>query len=216
MDGIGGRREDVFGCCSVRNGDLPHCEFLFRVTDPRGEPQVITSIFSEIGESIWVGTGSGRLFEFVPAVPNASPAVLNDFGVEGRVAPHGDPDTAIFHIVAAGDVAFASFTKAGNGFVLRRDGGHFRKLTNGLPNPVGHYYGLELVPPLEPVVPAMVFAATDDQVYITRDLGNLWEPACQGLPTPPHCGDLRFFAPPGGERSLYLGTFGRSIWRASV
>jgi hypothetical protein len=183
----------VFGFFSDANGDNPHWEFLFRVTDPLNDLQVITALYSETGERIWVGTNSGRLFEF-------NNGVLTDFGVEGRKSPMGDSDAVVCHIVAAGDVAFASYMKAGVGYILGRDKRVFMKLTGGLPADPGPYYGLELVAPAEPIAPAMVFAATDDKVYISRDLGKTWQPASQGLPTRPHCCDLQFVAPPGGER----------------
>jgi hypothetical protein len=206
---VGGLREDVFGFFSDPNGDNPHWEFLFQVTNALNDPQVITALYSQTGERIWVGTGSGRLFEF-------NNGVLTDFGVEGRRNPMGDSDAIVYHIVAAGDVAFASYMKSRVGYILGRDGGAFTKLTGGLPSDPGPYYGLELVAPPEPIVPAMVFAATDDKVYISRNLGKTWQPASSGLPARPHCCDLQFVAPPGGERVLYLSTFGRSVWRAVV
>ncbi len=211
MYAIGGLRNDVFGFFSDRNGDHPHWEFLFHVTDPINDPDVISALFSETGNSIWVGTLSGRLFEHTPGI-------LTEYGVEGRTTPPIDKEPAeIHHIVGAGDVVFASFRKGNKGFILKRNDLHFNKLANGLPNPNSIiYYGLELVAPLEPVVPAMIFAATDDKVYISRDLGNSWQQASEGLPSNPHCCDLRFIDSLEGNRSLYLSSFGRSIWRASI
>jgi hypothetical protein len=209
MYAVGGLREDVFGLFADANGSRPHWEFLFRVTDALNDPQTITALFTETGERIWVGTGAGRLFEF-------NNGALFDFGVEGRKNPKGDADSIVYRIVAAGDTAFASYAKAGTGYILGRDQGHFMKLTSGLPSDAGPYYGLEFVAPAEPIVLAMLFAASDDKVYISRDLGKTWQTASQGLPKRPHCCDLRFAAPSGGERILYLSTFGRSVWRALV
>jgi len=209
MYAIAGLRENVFGFFSDPSGSNAHWEFFFKVTDPLNDPQVITALFSQTGERIWIGTGSGRIFEF-------DSGVLTGFGVDGLKNPNGDADAAVFRIVAAGDVAFASYIKAGVAYILARTNNFFVKLSNGLPTNVGAYYGLELVAPREPVAPAMAFASTDESVYISRDLGKTWRPASQGLPTRPHCADLRFVQTPDGERALYLSTFGRSVWRASV
>jgi hypothetical protein len=87
--------------------------------------------------------------------------------------------------------------------------------TNGVGLPNEPYYGLEGVEVPQSRVPHALFVCTDDRVFISRDDGATWQSASQGLPRRTHCGDLRFAANTQGG-ALYLGTFGRSIWRAEI
>ena len=49
-----------------------------------------------------------------------------------------------------------------------------------------------------------------------NDDGTTWTEASQGLPERPHCSDLRIGKSRDGGRDLYLGTYGRSVWRAQI
>jgi hypothetical protein len=63
----------------------------------------------------------------------------------------------------------------------------------------------------------VVFVSTDSQVYASTDDGVTWHVVSDGLPARAHCADL--VTGPGdapGVEWLYLGTFGRSMWRADV
>src|SRR5260370_35453704 len=61
-----------------------------------------------------------------------------------------------------------------------------------------------------------IFAATDTHLFSSYDLGGSFRSASQGLPARPHCADLRFVLHPVGVRDLYLGTYGRSLFRAGL
>jgi hypothetical protein len=61
-----------------------------------------------------------------------------------------------------------------------------------------------------------LMVATDDAVYLSRNDGQTWQRASSGLPRRPHCGDLRFVIDSLGGANIYLGTFGRSVWIASL
>jgi len=61
-----------------------------------------------------------------------------------------------------------------------------------------------------------LFAANDSDVFVSHDLGMTWVDASRGLPVRPHCSDLRIAADPSGGRDLWLATYGRSVWRATI
>ena len=60
-----------------------------------------------------------------------------------------------------------------------------------------------------------IFVATDDKVYLSEDAGENWVQASADLPRVPHCADLRV-GKIGQVPMLFLSTFGRSLWRASL
>jgi hypothetical protein len=65
--------------------------------------------------------------------------------------------------------------------------------------------------------PPTLFAATDNRVFVSRDLGDTWALASRGLPKRPHCTSFAIGAPrENGGRYLYLGTYGRSVWQARL
>ncbi|MFI5449039.1 MAG: WD40/YVTN/BNR-like repeat-containing protein [Candidatus Bathyarchaeia archaeon] len=56
-----------------------------------------------------------------------------------------------------------------------------------------------------------LWAANDSRVFLSADQGNTWIDISNGLPTRPHCCDLRYASP-----YLFLATYGRSVWQTSV
>jgi len=62
---------------------------------------------------------------------------------------------------------------------------------------------------VNPIAPNMLIAATDTGVFVTTDLGANWARLGLGLPSTP-CLHLRANATTG---HLYVGTYGRGIWR---
>ncbi len=61
-----------------------------------------------------------------------------------------------------------------------------------------------------------IFACNDGDVFLSIDRGRTWTDASQGLPVRPHCSDLRIAPDADGGRQLYLGTYGRSVWRTTI
>lgn len=57
-----------------------------------------------------------------------------------------------------------------------------------------------------------LFLATDVGVFVSLNLGNTWSPAGNGMPVVPVC-DIRLHQP---TRTLYAGTYGRSMWSMLV
>jgi len=61
-----------------------------------------------------------------------------------------------------------------------------------------------------------IFASSYRDVWVSDDYGDTWIDESKGLPANPHCTDLRIASDGVGARTLYLGTYGRSVWRAAI
>jgi hypothetical protein len=61
-----------------------------------------------------------------------------------------------------------------------------------------------------------LFAATTHDVFSSADGGLTWSDASAGLPVSPNCSSLRIGDDGDGGRTLYLSTYGRSVWRAPI
>lgn len=70
----------------------------------------------------------------------------------------------------------------------------------------------------------LVFASVNDGVFLSRDLGDTWVNCSLGLPSCPQgadiqCVDITKVTAYGfefGGSALYLATWGRSVWRATL
>ena len=103
-----------------------------------------------------------------------------------------------------------AFALHSGGYVLRFDGMTWDPLVGTPTEPIG---ALEIDSEASPVV---VYISTDSKVYASNNNGNNWIDVSNGLPMRCHCGDLKFIQYPDGTRYMYLGTYGRSVWRARL
>jgi hypothetical protein len=60
--------------------------------------------------------------------------------------------------------------------------------------------------------PTILFAATDQQVYVSRNGGRTWASESDGLPRCAHCSDMTFVIGANGIKQLHLTTSGWSSW----
>jgi hypothetical protein len=194
-------------------GDLP------------GSP-TISAVASVTGHMVWVGTSGARIFSLdssgktapvetpVPPPTKASPFQPAPTGIwVMRIATIRDGRA--YAIVSA---VYANENPAS--YVIRLDGLQWVKCgwapSLGSHKADGLAYGLEVVPQqrADPV-----FVSTDRDVFASVDDGLTWQQVTDGLPARVHGADLRFGyrrRPPAGGTWLYLATFGRSLWRASM
>ncbi|MBB5510857.1 hypothetical protein [Paraburkholderia atlantica] len=63
----------------------------------------------------------------------------------------------------------------------------------------------------DPLDRPVLLVATESRIWATADLGDHWADVSNGLPTSPHCTDLRYNR---FKRRWTLGTYGRSMWQA--
>ena len=77
--------------------------------------------------------------------------------------------------------------------------------------------GLDLLPVfgLEVDSWGVLYAATDNQVFVADGPGQPWHDSSTGLPRRVHLGHLRFARYPNGGIALIAATWGRSAWKAT-
>ena len=173
----------------------------------------ISAVASFSGATVMVGESGGRIFAMdskngssvdLPVVlPVPSAGAVQKGGYTSRIA------------MLREDIGFALLNATDKKFnyVLRLQGLKWVVPASiGLPLNAA-FYGLDgfLRRDGRPVV----FACTDDRVYLSEDAGEHWVSCASGLPRSPHCADLRV-GQLGNTPVLLLGTFGRSLWRADL
>ena len=206
---VAGRGAEVYG---LFRDDSPQRTLHWELLGTLPPPLVAAGVGSHTGATVFVGTANGRIFaldsrrgslqELAVALPKPAPSRPQQGGSPGRIVTLSE--TSAFAILNATDQK--------NSYVLRLDGLRWAPpLCAGLPTGQ-FFYGLEGVLQEDRQV---VFAATDDRVFMSEDAGDHWVPASANLPRRPHCADLRV-AIDREEAWLYLSTFGRSVWRARL
>jgi hypothetical protein len=204
---------DVYGLFTNSDGGDMHWDYVGTVpiSAENGQVWALTSLR---GDNIFVGTQDGRIFSLSPRSKQPF-----EFGVPLRDSKPGN----IWRICVLRDgVAYASYhSNANEGFVLQSNFfswdplGSDDNVARGIDFPTddGPIYGFDIDRDAQPPT---LFAATDTNVYISRDEGDTWKLATKGLPRRPHCVGLRAVTYNNGQRFLYLSTFGRSAWRAGL
>ncbi len=168
-----------------------------------GEVQgLVTAIASRDGASLMVGTDSGRIFTLDSASGAVSELALPEVeGVTGAVVSRLE----IFPTpVLAGTLPDNAFALVGDRIL------HFNGLFWATTN------GTDWLTFALDEQTGRLFAASDGDVFVSQDWGKTWLDASLGLPARPHCADLRIASDGRGGRDLYLATYGRSAWRATI
>lgn len=193
--------------------------------------QVITALGSYTGSTIHIGT-YGKMFvmdtktgtshEVPIAITKADPDSTLTIGGITRIVffnekevfaiLNGLTETIDMSAHVLGGVSKTTTTY----HIIRLDGAKW-VLTPGNGLPSEPMYGLEAVQLSNSRFAHTLFVSTNDAVYASRENAETWGRAAQNLPVNPHCGDLRFMSFTFSEAAyLYLGTFGRSVWRAKL
>ena len=160
---------------------------------------IVSAIGTIDGSTLMVGTDSAKIFSFDSASGTIAEYALPDIahGVISRIEVFTTP-------VLAGSLPDNAFALVG-GRILHFNGLYWAT-TTGSDWETFAFDGLS----------GRLFAATDGDVFVSADLGLSWGDASEGLPTRPHCADLRIADDGHGGRDLYLATYGRSVWRATI
>jgi hypothetical protein len=194
-------RSVVFGLFSDSTGGDLHWEQIGDV----GAGLNVNALSSTDGNTVFAGTGEGKIFTFTPQAgipvqwPVNSPA-------QGSVQ-------AIAEIFPT--IAFAALNNgSGSGFVAYFDGTSWSAVGGGLPTSR---------PFLGVAAPNLgaVFAADSQTVYVSHDLGSTWLVASIGLPVldmalagPGGTHTLRWAVQSDGLIHLYLASRGWSVFQA--
>ncbi|PRY15301.1 hypothetical protein [Kineococcus rhizosphaerae] len=195
--------------------------------------QSATALGSVLGFQVLVGTQSGKLYVVDPAagtvteqtvtLPKTGPGRVMAGGAVVRVVGFSDGTQLVVLVGAVetrtgpvGPLPPLPLPVPPTTYVLASDGTSWSPtLGLGLPNePV---YGCTTVEAPGTRLARGVLLALDSTAYVSRDDGQTWQRAGEGLPARPHCADLRYAAHPadiGG--TILLTTYGRSLWRADL
>jgi hypothetical protein len=193
--------------------------------------EYVAGLGSFLGERVFAGTGSGKIYVLEVAsgkvvaqtvnLPRPTPRTVMQGGAVLRIV--GFSDTAMFALLigareapnSSGGVSVPFIASLVPTYVLRLDGNVWNVTAGaGLPNEFT--YGLVAVVAPQTRIPHGLLVSTDNEVYLSRDDGQNWQPAASGLPRRPHGGDLRFVLDRKGGANIYLGTFGRSVWNLKL
>jgi hypothetical protein len=172
----------------------------------------ITATGSMSGRAIMVAAEGGRMFLLNSAggAVSSQPVILPQPSPDN---PHSGGNIPRV-LVLREDVAFAilNTTSLNDNYILRLEGAQWTvPLSDGLPRKES-FFALAGVTRGEGTV---IFAATDDKVYLSEDAGEHWVQASGGLPRRSHCADLQTGSI-DGVTWLFLSTFGRSVWRTHL
>jgi hypothetical protein len=189
-------------------------------------PSDILSVASVDGHSILVGTSGGDILAMatasLPSDPTQTMWAFQSIWHIGRPPVNlRDPFGKFTSITKI------SFDFNGIPFIIG-SGGHILKLQEStwvdIPSPaklfplsdgtIEEYIGLDTAwSPLElEIATSAVVVCTQTRVFLTDD-GSTWTNISAGLPKAPSITDIKLFIEPGGLISIYVSTFGWSLWR---
>ncbi len=167
--------------------------------------------------TIFVGTSPARVFRLDLDERGWLPSELT--GMPTLIAGQTDPDSAVTRIVVLSDGSIvAAYNESPyasgctTGQLLRHDAA-----SGGWSRINGPGTGLDLLPVfgLEVDSWGVLYAATDNQVFVADGPGQPWHDSSTGLPRRVHLGHLRFARYPNGGIALIAATWGRSAWKAT-
>jgi hypothetical protein len=159
----------------------------------------VSALGTDTGESVYAGTDDGKIF-----LIDAPSGQVTEMAVDPPPGGIGSVGRIVVHLQRG---AFALMENSQGGHLLKLDGG-WREMQSTIPLPRESYFALDIYRGGGPVGLAV---ATDSAVWVSPDDGDTWFRSVSGLPTIPHCADLRFGKLEGADM-LFLGTFGRSVW----
>jgi hypothetical protein len=221
LSAVAGVANNVFGLYIDEAAEPRYHWELLAMLPPGVE---VSAVCSYRGGTVFAGTsGTGRMFsvdtrqgsvlELQVQLPKTAPGVIMGGGSFIRMAAFSESDVFAILVGASEQGLPVGQVAKSASYVVRYENLRWLPtLSAGLPDEF--MYGLAAVPPAERGAPRALVVSTDGAVYLSRDDGNTWARASAGLPRRPHCGELRAVAIPGKKIDLYLGTYGRSVFRA--
>jgi hypothetical protein len=194
---------EIWGLFADPDGGNAVWDFLAAMTP--GVDGAATAIASDDGRTVLIGTANGRIFSY-----DSPSRTMNPMTIDPAIAA---PAGQVFQ-----------FSMLDNGVFIARFGAALLRYepqrnlwtsveANGLPTNEGPLQFMA-VDPIR--TPRILYVGTDYAVHATWDAGNHWLPVSRGLPVHCHPSTLRFVAEPDGRRRLYLFTYGRSVWNATL
>jgi hypothetical protein len=196
MYAVAALQQTVYGLFASDDGSDMHWETVCVV----GTPDNVTAVSSFDGSTVFAGTDQLHIFQ-LDAPYTGTPTSL-------QIANPTTSPAAVTSIVEfTPSIGFATLN---SGFVLGWLGQTWQQLGAGaLPN--DQPFGALALPDL-----GSLFVVSQTSVFVSHDSGATWATAISGLPKLPLGQDINFVAQPDGTHYLYLATYGRSLWRATL
>jgi hypothetical protein len=174
---------------------------------------VVWSLAAADSGTIYAGTWPAHIYK----IDSASGQFTDLTGMPTLTAGQPDPNATITRIVVLdggallavyNDSAYAGGV-AGQILHYTPDGTWTRLNGDPIGFPLVPIFGLDIDRW------GVLYATTDDRVYVADSIGYNWHDMSGGLPTRAHLGEVRFARYPNGGIALYLATWGRSVWEAT-
>jgi hypothetical protein len=195
----------VFGLFMDNDGSNLYWEQLGSIPLSLSPSSYITAVSSYDGLAIFVGTQDGHIFRL-----NADAALAVDVspitttGAITRLLMDASTPPALQGFALSNGAA-GTLLQFVNGSTLANQGSWTVASLPGRPS-AETFYDIAVDWNV-----TTVYLATDSHVYVSYSSGTIWDDVSNGLPRRPHCSGLRL---EGG--TLYLSTFGRSLWKLHV
>jgi hypothetical protein len=213
VGGYGQEQNVVWGLFRSQDGSVSQWERL--ATLPAD--QALWSFASVNGTTIYAGVQqqlAGQTSTFVQRIDlTVAPPAITELPQPPPLVPGGD-DSGSSPVISRlvvhpSGTLLACYNTITGGQVLSYDmTTGWSQLTSGGIVPPGDYaFGLDVDDF------GGIYLATDAGVFFSPAIGGTWSPASAGLPKRPHSSHLFSARTPDGV-SLYLSTYGRSVWQA--
>ncbi len=174
----------------------------------------IWSVASHDGSTIAVGTANPATVWLITGTGSFPPASATAVSPAPRPAASVGTGELITRILVMADSSLlCAFNGSTRGELLHgHDAGQGRWAweTLPVPDPSARIYGLAADKR------GRIYVASDSHVWTSVDGGKQWSPFSEGLPVRFHGADLRCAANPDGSVTVYLSTFGRSVWKRTL
>jgi hypothetical protein len=207
---VDGTSAKVFGLFMNDDGNDMHWEPIIDSSWNFKKDHLPSSIGSGDGKDVFFATNNkftdAKVYRLTASANKVTfPSSLSTNGVVSRLVVQSD----LVVYAAYNGYGSSAAHPGGQGYLLKTtDGGKkWTRVLGGLPDDA--IYGIDDDWTTNPKV---IYVSTDNKVYASTDEGNTWKDFSTGLPSRPHCGDLRFAIYSDGTRHLYLGTYGQSLW----
>jgi hypothetical protein len=203
----------IYGLFANDDGSGIHWENLGSI----GADQDVTALASYDGTHIFIGTVLGTIYRLNS--PYGGPAAQLTVNIpDPNLLPNIENETLIEPLP---ETAFASVSSHGitpgvHAHVLAwtPETQSWNALDGGLPSDFS--FKAVAYEDFGAMGLGNLYVATASHVFVTYNLGQSWFTVSDGLPAACQARDLRIAIQPDGKKYLYLATFGRSLWRASL
>jgi hypothetical protein len=212
MYAVAGLNQIVYGLFANPDGGKMHWEVLGFI----GSGQNVTSVTSDDGFEVFVGTDAGAIYELLSGAScsqsvSLACATVLQLAVDAPQPGTGSVDAMVaFAPPGSSAIAFAVYNVNGTGYVLRWTGQTFHAVGGSRDNNLP-YTAIDAIATGGGTV---IFLASNANVYSSYDFGDSWRIASDGLPFVAQAVDMHAIHHTDGKSYVYLSTYGWSLWRA--